>query len=169
MNIRKFSLVVVAMILFSGVSIAQKYGYVNSALLLSELPEIKQADAELTTYQKQLVAKGEGMVKTLQTEFQATQGKVERGELSQIQIQQKEGELAKKQQEIQQYEQEVQQLIGQKREQLYQPILDKVKNIVDAYAKENGYNMIFDSSAGSLLFAQESDDLMGAIKAKLGL
>lgn len=38
---------------------AQKFGYINSAELLAEVPAVKAADSELETYQAQLVKSGE--------------------------------------------------------------------------------------------------------------
>lgn len=148
---------------------AQKYGYINSAELLAQLPEVKSADQQLANYQDQLIAKGEQMVKTLETKFAAYSKEVESGTLSQIQIQQKQTELQTDQQDIAKYEQEVQQKLIQKREELYKPILDKVKNVLDGIGAEHGYQMIFDSSGGGILHANDSDDVMSLMKAKLGL
>lgn len=149
------------------ISQAAKFGYVNSQELLAEMPEIKQADAELDTYQKQLVSKGQEMIKVLETEYQSYVESAKQGLLSQVQVQQKEAALGAKQQEIQQYEQEVQQKLAVKREALYKPILDKVKGAIESYGKENGYTMIFDTSTGTLLHAVESENLITQIKARL--
>ncbi len=146
---------------------APKFGYVNSQELLAEMPEIKQADSELDTYQKQLITKGQEMMKSLETEYQAYVESAKQGLLSQVQVQQKEAALSTKQQDIQAYEQEVQQKLATKREVLYKPILDKVKGAIETYGKENGFTMIFDTSTGTLLHASESDNLIEQIKAKL--
>lgn len=148
---------------------AQKFGYVNSSLLLSELPTMKAADSELETYQKQLMSSGESMVKAFEAKYQAIAQEVAEGLLSKVQQQTKENELAQDQQKIQAYEVEVQQKIVAKREELIQPILDKVKVAIEAVGNENGYTMIFDSSAGTILHANESDDVMQLVKTKLGL
>ena len=171
MKINQFKvLIVLAIFLFVGFSVnAQKFGYLNSALLLSELPEVKAADLELETYQKQLIAAGESMVKTFETKYQAYVKEANEGVLSQVQMQQREGTLGQEQQKIQQYEVEVQQKILKKREELYQPILDKVKTALDAVGKDEGYTMIFDASNGVILHANESDDIMSLVKTKLGL
>jgi outer membrane protein len=161
------------LILFVALSVtsmtAQKYGYLNSAQLLTELNEIKAADSEIAAYQKQLVSKGEAMVKTFETKYQKYAQEAQSGEFSPVQVQEKEADLAAEQQKIQQYEVEVQGQIAKKREELYQPILDKVKNIVDALGKEKGYTMIFDTSTGALLFADEGEDLMAEVKSRLGM
>jgi len=148
---------------------AQKFGYINSSLLLTDHPDIKSADTQLVTYQNQLIEQGQNMVKSLETKYNTYMEQANKGELSQVQMQQKEGELSVEQQEIQKFEQEVQMKIGQKREELYQPILDKVKGIIEDIGKEQGYTMIFDSSSGGLLSASEEDDLIIEVKKRLGI
>ena len=148
---------------------AQKYGFVNSSQLLINMPDVKTADAQLEAYQKQMISKGEEMVKKFEVEYNAYLTKVNSGELSQIQMQQQEGQLAQEQQAIQAYEVEVQNKLAAKKQELYQPILQKVQQVVDQYGKEQGYTMIFDASIGGILFADTGDDLMPALKSKLGI
>jgi len=148
---------------------AQKFGYVNSAQLLSELPSVKAAESELETFQKQLISNGEAMVKKLEAKIQAYSKEAQGGTLSQVQMQKKEEELGAEQQKIQQYEVEVQNKILAKRETLYAPILDKVKVAIEAVGKEAGYTMIFDSSGGTILHASDSENVMALVKTKLGL
>lgn len=148
---------------------AQKFGYVNSIQLLSELPEISQADEQILTYQNTLIAKGEAMVKTFEANYQLYMQEAQSGTLTAVQQQQKEGALTLEQQEIQQYEYEVQNLITQKREEMYAPILEKVRSTIEAIGKENGYTMIFDSSVGGLLTADDNDDISALVKSKLGI
>ena len=170
MNILNTKILILAAIMLSAVAInAQKFGYLNSNQLLSELPEVKAADSELETYQKQLVSSGEQMVKDLDAKIQAYSKQAQEGTLSQVQMQQKEAELTKEQQKIQAYELEVQNKILKKREEVLQPIMDKVKEAIENVGKENGYTMIFDSNAGTTLHASESENVMSLVKAKLGM
>ena len=148
---------------------AQKFGYVNSTLILSEHPGIKAADSELEAYQKQLIGKGESMVASFEQKYKAYAEQAQAGTLSQVQAQQKEQELATEQQTIQAYELEMQNKLLLKREELYQPILDKVNNVLSQMGDEGGYTMIFDSSTGGLLHADDSNDLTEALRAKLGM
>ena len=146
---------------------AQKFGYVNSAELIRNLPEVKTADTQLEAYQKELFTSGEQMVKAFEAEYQAYMTKVNAGQLSQVQMQQDEAALTQKQQEIQQYEVTVQNQLAAKKQELYQPILDRVQVIVNQVGKEMGYTMIFDTSLGGLVFVEESDNLLSTIQAKL--
>jgi len=41
--------------------------------------------------------------------------------------------------------------------------------LVDQIGKEEGYTMIFDTSTGGLLFADETKDLLAKVKSKLGI
>jgi len=170
MRIQNIKTILLAVLMISAVSMqAQKFGYVNSAQLLSELPAVKAADSELETYQKQLMSSGESMVKQLETKIQAYAKEAQEGMLSQVQMAKKEEELGAEQRRIQEYEVEVQNKILKKREDLYAPILEKVKVAIENVGKEQGYTMIFDSSAGTILHAQDSENLMSTVKAKLGI
>ena len=149
---------------------AQKFGHLNSQLLLTEMPEIKAADAQLENFQKGLLAKGEEMVKAFEANYNNYVTEANSGTLSAIQMQQKESALREEQSSIQQYEQEVQQQLAQKRQELYKPLFDKVKTAIQKIGKEQGYTMIFDTSvAGAIVHAQASEDVMALVKAELGL
>jgi len=148
---------------------AQKFGYIDSAALLAELPSVKAADSEITTYQNQLIKSGEEKVKTFETKYQAYVKQAQEGTLSKVQMEQKEAELGQEQQGIAALEVEVQNKILKKREELLGPILDKVKKAVEAVGADNGYTMIFDTSTGTILHAAESENVMSLVKAKLGM
>jgi outer membrane protein len=156
-------------ILISQLVVAQKFGYVNSQELLVSLPEVAKADQSLDSMQTQLVAKGQEMMKEFEGQYKAYMDDAQKGLLSKVQMQKKEEELSQKQQSLQNYEQEVQGKLALRREQLYKPILDKVSDMIKAYGKENGYTMIFDTSAGMLLYSIEADNLLPALKTKLGV
>ena len=148
---------------------AQKFGHVNSTQIIMLLPEVKAADSELENYQKQLIERGQAMVKAFETAYADYGQRANNGELSGIQMQQEEAKLNEQNQEIQKYEVEVQQLIAKKREEVYQPILNKVQETVNQIGKEMGYTMIFDTANGSLVYVQESEDLMPVVKERLGI
>lgn len=170
MRIQNIKTMLLAVLMVAAVSMnAQKFGYVNSAQLLSELPSVKSAESELETFQKQLMSSGEAMVKKLDAKIQAYSKEAQEGLLSQVQMQKKEEELAAEQQKIQAYEVEVQNKILKKREDLYAPILDKVKVAIEAVGADGGYTMIFDSSGGTILHATDQENVMAQVKTKLGL
>ena len=148
---------------------AQKFGHLNSLQLIAELPEIQGANTTLEVYQTQLEAQGKVMVEKLERDYNAYMQDINAGNLSQVQIAQAESDLQLQQQALQQYEVDAQNKVLEKRTELYQPVLDKVRKILEEIGKEQGYMMIFDTSQGALLHVQESNDLTEEVKRRLGL
>jgi len=156
--------------IFTLSAFAQKVGHVNTGILLEGMSEVKAADSQLETLQKQLISKGETMVKAFQTEYQAVVAEVNAGKLTPKQQQDKQAALQKKQQEIQAYEQQVQSDILKKREELLKPILDKVDQAIKEVGKENSFLFIFDTAIPNvILFADEPLDVTDKVKTKLGI
>lgn len=148
---------------------AQKIGHLNSGNIIALMPDAAKADSGLVIYRNELVAKGDSAGKVFEKEYKAFVEAYNAGTLSQIQQQKRQEELQKMQQTLQNYSQEIDQRIANLRRQLLQPILAKLDEALQAVGKEGGYQAIFDSSNGSTLFAQESDDVTALVKAKLGL
>jgi outer membrane protein len=117
--------------------------------------------------QNDLLIKGEEMVVKFETAYKAYMEEANGGTLSKVQMQQKESVLVAQQDEIKNFETEIQQAVAQKRDELYKPILDRVKTEIEKLGKEGGYTMIFDTSAGMILHAEESENIMAALKERL--
>lgn len=142
----------------------------NFGNLLTEIPEVQKIDTMLQNYQKDLVTKGQLMVKGLQDKYEAYQKEAADGKLSAIEQQKREQELQSENDNISQYEKEVQDSIAQKRNEWLQPVLAKVETAIKEVGKENGYTYIFDSSIpNAVLYAEDKDDVMALVKKKLGL
>ncbi len=149
---------------------AQKYGHLNFGNLIAQMPETKSADSDLEAFQRQLVAKGEDMATAFQEKYSQFMSDVQNGVLSPVQQQERQQELQQEQQEIMGYEQEIRQQVQTKQQELLEPIITKAEEAIQAVAQENGYVMVFDTSNfNAVLFAQDSDDLMSLVMAKLGL
>lgn len=167
---KKFGGLLVLTLLFSGSVVAQKYGHLNYGNLLSMMPEVQAANSTLETYREGLIAKGEAMAKEFQTDYGQFVASVQAGELSPVQQQQQQEALEKKQQEIASYEQLVAQQVQAKRAELLEPIMQKLEKAIADVAQENGYVMVFDTSVfNAILFAQDTDDIMPLVKAKLDI
>lgn len=163
-----FTTILFSLFAFSALT-AQKYGHLNSNEIISSFPEVKSADSDLESYSSQLIEKGKAMMTEYQESYQTYVGRANSGELSQLQMQQEEAKLTQKQQEIQKYEVEVQDMIAKKKQEVYQPILDKIQAVIDQIGKEQGFTMIFDSSSLGMIFAADSEDLMPVVKQRLGM
>lgn len=160
----------IALCLLSLTTFAQKFGHLNSGNLLIQLPETKAADASLETYQKQLGDKFQKKIVDFRTRAQKFISQAQDGTLPKVEIAKRQEALTKEEQALAKEEAELTQKVQQKREELLAPILQKVDKAIKDVGKENGYRMIFDTSIlNSVLFAQDADDVMPMVKAKLGI
>ncbi len=150
-------------------SYAQKFGYINSQALLSEMPEIKVADIQVNAYQNELVSKVEQMAVLFESDYKAYMNEANSGTLSKLQQQKKEEALIAKQDELKKAEAEIQQKVVAKRDELYKPILEKVKMEIEKMGQEGKYTLIFDQVDNFLLHAADSENLLPALKSRLGI
>jgi outer membrane protein len=146
---------------------AQKVGYVNSASIISELPDVKAADLTVEALQKQLQKKAQEMVEKFQADYADVQRKVENGDLSPKQQEEEGKRLEAKQAELSQLEQDSYKQIQDKRNELLRPIYDRVNQAIKEVALESGYLMIVDQAV--LLYSDPSADATALVRKKLGL
>ncbi len=167
----KYMLILAVSVGVSNSAEAQKFGYLNSAAILQEMPEVKQAEADLEVLQKQLQSKGETMLKDFQMKYQELERKNQQGEISPKELEEESQALKADENKLALFEQEMQRQVLEKRDELLQPILDRVNVAIEEVAKEEGYTYIFDASPGTgiLLYADESTDVVDKVKAKLGM
>ena len=172
MNLRYLASLILGLWLAFGAQAqnTQKFGHVNTSALLEMMPDVATADKQLAAFQEGLIKGGESKARKFEQDVKAYQSAVAAGTLSKVQQAQTEQALTAARDEISQYEQQVQFQVMQKREELLKPILQKVDEAVQAEGKEGGYTFIFDSSvSGALLYAMDSEDLLPAVKQRLGL
>jgi len=145
----------------------QKFGHIDSAALLELMPEKKKAEAELEAYAKEFQTALETMAK----EYETKVGAFQQSEKSMIGTvrETKVREIADLEKRIQDFQKQAQEDIGRKEQEVLTPIIDKAKNAIDEVAKEKSYTYVFDNSAGFLLFAKDSEDILPEVKTKLGL
>lgn len=166
---RKSLLLVITFFALAVVGNAQKVGHMNLGNLLAAMPEAGRADSTLVLYQKQESMKGDTLAKLFQAEYKVFIEAYNAGTLSTIQTQKRQEDLQKKQEKLKIYAQEVDQKVEILRKQLLQPILLKIDDAIKLVGKENGFSFIFDTSNGTMLFAQESEDVTVLVKKKLDI
>jgi outer membrane protein len=82
----------------------------------------------------------------------------------------REKELRDMQSRIQEFQENAQENARNKEQELLKPIIEKAKTTISTVAKEGGYSYVFDSSPGTpLLHKPDGDNIMGAVKKKLGI
>ena len=146
---------------------AQKLGYVNSQELLSAMPEIAKAETDLKTFSKQYSDQMESMEKEGQKKVQEYQA----GEKTMTDAVKtvKQKELQDLQARIESFQQTANEKVSKKKEEIYKPILEKADKAIKDVAKEKGYAYVFDTGNGSILYANDGDNILPLVKAKLGI
>ena len=145
-----------------------KVGYVDAATILQELPEVKQLQANLQSYQTQLEKKYEQLIQTYQQQEQDALAKKQNGTLSPADEKVLLEKLQAEQQNIIKFEQESQQKLLAKEQELFKPLEDRIMAKINEVAKENGFSYIIRSGQGSpILYADPKNDITPLVKAKL--
>lgn len=150
--------------------IAQKFGHLNSGNLLSLLPEAQKADEQLVALQETLLKDYDTKLKDFRARGSKFMQDAQSGALSQVQIQEQQTKLEAEQQALAQEEQSIIAQVQKKRQELLEPILTRVDEVIQVIGKEGNYTMIFDTSKiNAILFVEEADDLMPLVKERLGI
>ncbi len=157
----------IAFILVSVFSNAQKFAYINTQAILGNMPEVQQANSNLETFRNQLVNLGQMKLEALQTKYKDLEAKQAKGELSPKQLDDESAKLKLEEEALNKFDQESQQKVMDKSEELLKPIRDKVQKAIDDVAKEGGYQYVFDASMGFILYADASTDISELVKTKL--
>lgn len=150
-----------------GVQAQQKIGHINSLELLSLMPEMKKAQADVKSYAETF----QNQLELMQKEYKKKIEEFQAGTKSMT-----DAIKQVKAQEIQQLEGRIVDLnktgekkVQEKEQTLTAPILKKADEAIKSVAKENGFSYIVDSSSGALLHAESQDNILPLVKAKLGI
>lgn len=144
-----------------------KYGYINADKVLQEMPEIASANKTLEAYIKPIndyISTKTAEYNKKFEDFNKTNEK-----LSDFLKKEKESELNKLQNDLRQFQVNAQKEIAQKKNELYQKAIIKLKTAIAEVAKENSYRFIIDNSNGQLLYSDKQDDVELLVKKKLGI
>ena len=144
-----------------------KFGWINSSDLLQAMPEKAKDDSDIAKYARSFQEQIDIMMKEYQTKGQQFQASEKTMSEAMKEVRMK--EIQDLQNRIETTQQSANEKLQQKKQDVYQPILDKADKAIQAVAKEKAYDYIFDKSAGSLLFAKDADNILPLVKAKLGI
>ncbi len=166
---RKVITVLFVTLLFSGMGFAQsnaKIGYIDSNKILSEMPETDSLSKELKNYADYLDQQMQTMGQEYQKKVQDYQQNV--AGMSDLIRQTKEKEITDLQQRIQAFQASADKDLQDKQQELFSPLIQRVKDAITAVGKENGYNYILDVGTGAVVY-YEGDDISALVKKKLGV
>ena len=164
------ALLILSVFLSSSVFAQLKIGYIDSQILLNKLPAAVEA-------QKKLEEQSNAWAAELQEKADKIRSLQQ--QLEQQSLLLSEEKKKEKQDEIQQLYMESQRFqdekfgqqgeLYQKRSELLQPVFDQINEQIQAVAEKEGYDYIFDTVAGNILFAKEEYDLTKKILENLGV
>jgi outer membrane protein len=160
---------VAAGLLFAG-NFAQaqtKIGYIQFEQLVTTLPEYKTLTSQIDVYKKTFMDQLTALNTELQNKSKEYQDK--RATMTDAVRVAKENELQDLSKRFQDYQNTASQSVETKGNELMKPLVDKSRAAITAVAKEKGYTYVLNSSNTDLIVAPPGDDMMAAVKLKLGI
>ena len=147
-------------------SAQSKVAHINSQALISEMPKVKEAQAQLEKLQKTYATEIEASMKEYQTKLQTYSADAQNQ--TEVTNQARQKELAGMEQNIQLYQQTAQQDIQKKQAELLKPLVEKAKAAIQKVAKAQGFDYVIDATEGGSLILAGGKDLMAEVKVELG-
>ncbi|MDB5114612.1 MAG: OmpH family outer membrane protein [Mucilaginibacter sp.] len=164
----KVALVAGCMLFMGNFAKAQsKIGYIAFDQIIQSLPAFKTVQTQLQAYQKQWTDQLQTFNNEYNTKAQAYQ--TGRAAMTDAVRTTKEAELTDLQKRFSELQTNAQQQVEAKTNELSKPLIDQARAAVVAVAKEKGYSYVLNSTQTDLIVSPEGDDLMPAVKVKLGI
>lgn len=160
--------IAICLLAFSGNAMAQKnikLGHINSQELLQIMPG---RDSVQTILQNE-VTELEGTLKQMQAEAEKRYNDYVANQAGWTELirQTKQREIQDMSARIQEFQENAQKQLTDREAELTKPIIDRAKKAIEDVAREGGYTYIFDGAG--LLYSNDSEDIMPAVKKKLGI
>ncbi len=141
--------------------------HIDSEQLLMAMPETKAMEDELKKVQQTYADEYNAQATALQAKLKKYDA--EAPTQTDAKNEERRVEVEGLKTKIQKYAQTADQEIQKKRFDLLKPIVEKAQKAVSDVASEKGIKYVLDSSPGKGLIVFEGEDLMPAVKAKLGI
>lgn len=146
---------------------SQKLGHINSAELLSSLPDWQMAQQNLETYATQLQKKLTDEENLLAKDYEEYRKKAAMGGESPKSVKAKEEEFKGRGMALQQKRLDAQKSVTDKEAELFQPIQLSLNEAIQDFMKEENYAYIFDTAQGNIAIGPLGEDVTDKIKSKL--
>ena len=163
-------LTLVATLLMGASSVfAQKFGRINSSVLIQSMPETTKMQEDLTKVQddhranlEQIIVEFNKMIEEFNQQ-QAT--------MTEVQKQSKQTELEAVRTRYAEYEQMAGEDMNTKQEEMLRPILEKAQAAINKVSQSGGYLVVFDEAAGSMIYFDEAalTDITPDVRRELGI
>lgn len=164
----KVTLRILLFLMLSMAAFGQKFGYINSEYILSQFDEFREAQSKLEVEGRKLEKQYYDMAASLDS----LQQEYERQKFLMTQANRgtKEGEMRRLAESIQKFQVEKlgpQGEFYQKQQALSDPVLKKINTAIKNVGEAGGYDFVFDTVSGNILYAQEKYDLTEEVLKEL--
>ena len=157
------------LVLFSSSALCQTIGYVNSAEILNEMPEVNDIIETIDSLQIVSQEHIEMMATELTQEFTRLQTLKSKGEISPKEVEVESNRLTLKRQSILDFEQESQQKLLILQDSLFSPVRQQFEHVLKLVAQENNLHFIMENAPGLFWYKDSTMDVSSQIRAKLGV
>jgi len=162
----KSTLAILVFLITVTVTAQSKVAHIDSQQLISEMPEVVNAQKELERIQKTYTTEIESSIKEYQTKFQTYTADAENQ--TEVTNAARQKELAGMEQNINQFRETAGQDIQKKQAELMRPLIDKARAAIQKIAKQQGFDYVLDAAPGGSVIMAEGKDLMADVKKELG-
>jgi outer membrane protein len=167
---KQFKTLLIAAVLFisaTTLTTAQsKVAHINTTELVTAMPQMKAAQAEVEKLGKTYEADIQAMVKEYQAKMK--QYEAEAGTKTEEENTKRVAEVQTMERNIQQFQTQAQQELQKKEVDLLKPITEKAKAAILKVAKAQGFQYVLDSAQGGGVIMADGKDLLADVKKELG-
>ena len=163
---KKLTAVILLLLFTVTVNAQSKIAHIDSQSLISEMPEVKEAQAQLEKLQKTYATEIDASMKEYQTKLQTYSADAQNQ--TDVTNQARQKELAGMEQNIQQYQQTASQDVQKKQADLLKPLIEKARAAIQKIARAQGYEYVIDATQGGSLILSDGTDLIEDVKKELG-
>lgn len=144
-----------------------KIGTIDAEFILGQMPEIPTLEESLKTYNLKLQDDLQATIKSY--EDLIADYKANNTTFTEEVKGQKESELMSLENDIKNFRQKASVLIQVRRNELTQPLYEKIDTAMRAIVAEQKYTQIFNTSVNGLAYSDEKFDITEAVMKKLGI
>lgn len=157
-----------AALLIGATSMAQSLiGTIDADYILNQMPEMVEVNKELEAYGQELQTDLQETIQQYEEKVAAYQSENEN--YTETQRQEKEQEIMALENEIQGFRQKAQVMMQMKRNEITNPLYDRINEAMLEVIQEGGYTQIFHAGSNALAFSTEGSDITIKVMELLGI
>ncbi len=166
---KQFKTLIIAIVLFFGAQVASaqtKVGHIDVSALMTTMPAMKTAEAQLTKLREGYDSEYKKLVAEYQTK--AAQYQKEAETAGDLLNQTRSQEMQDMGTRIQKYQDDASKSLQDKQIELQKPLTEKALAAIQKVARAKGVQYVLDSTVGSGVLLADGMDLLADVKKELG-